>query len=154
MLDRMERRLAPRVRVLYVEDNAANVELMQRIFMGRPLLELVVATDGASARDLARTATPKLVFVDVNLPDMSGENLIAHLQTDLGEATPPLVVLSADAMSGTIDRFRALGIAEYMTKPYDIQHLLDVLDVLLDMPCGVHSHDNSEHRRNPDPANI
>jgi CheY-like chemotaxis protein len=127
-LDLMERDLAPSVQVLYVEDNVANVQLMQRIFMERPQLELLVASDGTSARELARTADPQLVFVDVNLPDMSGEELIICLQNDLGEMTPPLVVLSADAMSSTIERLRSLGIAEYITKPYDVQHLFDVID--------------------------
>lgn len=124
----MERAPFSGARVLYVEDNAANVDLMQRLFMERPNLELVVATDGKSARELAGAFPPDLVFADVNLPDMSGEELIVHLQHDLGATTPPIVVLSADAMSSTIDRLSALGIAEYMTKPYDIQHLFDVLD--------------------------
>jgi CheY-like chemotaxis protein len=124
----MQHGLAPSTRALYVEDNVANVELMQRLFMERPGLELLIATDGASARDLARTAGLQLIFVDVNLPDMSGEDLIVYLQNDLKEATPPIVVLSADAMSSTIDRLRLLGIVEYMTKPYDVQHLFDVID--------------------------
>jgi DNA-binding response OmpR family regulator len=101
---------------------------MQRLFVERPRLELLIATDGASARVLARSAVPQLIFVDVNLPDMSGEDLIVHLQNDLREATPPIVVLSADAMTSTIDRLRSLGIVEYMTKPYDVQHLFDVID--------------------------
>jgi CheY-like chemotaxis protein len=124
----MERSVARSARVLYVEDNAANVDLMQRLFMERPELELLIATDGTSARELVRTRLPELVFADVNLPDMSGEELIVHLQHDLGEVTPPIVVLSADAMSSTIERLSSLGIAEYITKPYDIQHLLDVID--------------------------
>jgi CheY-like chemotaxis protein len=128
VFDRTEDDLASNMRVLYVEDNAANADLMRRLFMERPQLELLVAMDGASALDLVRSVVPQLIFADVNLPDMSGEELIVHLQRDLGEATPPIVVLSADAMSGTIDRLRSLGIAEYMTKPYDIQHLFDVVD--------------------------
>jgi CheY-like chemotaxis protein len=128
MFDRTKDDLASNMRVLYVEDNAANVDLMRRLFMERPQLELLIAMDGASARDLVRSVVPQLIFADVNLPDMSGEELIVHLQRDLGEATPPIVVLSADAMSSTIDRLRSLGIAEYMTKPYDIQHLFDVVD--------------------------
>jgi CheY-like chemotaxis protein len=128
MVDRMERDPAPSTRALYVEDNLANVELMRRLFVERPRLELLIATDGASARVLARSAVPQLIFVDVNLPDMSGEDLIVHLQNDLREATPPIVVLSADAMTSTIDRLRSLGIVEYMTKPYDVQHLFDVID--------------------------
>ena len=124
----MERGLAPDARVLYVEDNPANVELMRRLFVERPQLELLIAIDGASARELARTALPQLVFADNNLPDMSGEELILHLQKDLGSAAPPIVVLSADAMPSTIDRLSSLGIAEYITKPYDIQHLFDVVD--------------------------
>jgi CheY-like chemotaxis protein len=115
-------------RVLYVEDNPSNVDLMQRLFVERPTLELLVATNGARAREIAKSELPRLVFVDYNLPDMSGEELIVHLRKDLGEATPPIVVLSADPLVSTIDRMSSLGIAEYMTKPYDIQHLFDVVD--------------------------
>jgi CheY-like chemotaxis protein len=128
MSDRTELGVATNTRALYVEDNLANVELMRRLFMERPRLELLIATDGASARELAGKAVLHLIFVDVNLPDMSGEDLIVHLQNDLREATPPIVVLSADAMSSTIERLKSLGIVEYMTKPYDIQHLFDVID--------------------------
>ena len=124
----MENGLAPPMQVLYVEDNPANVQLMQRLFVERPRLELLIAIDGASAREIARTADLQLVFVDVNLPDMSGEELILHLQRDLGSATPPIVVVSADALPSTIARLSSLGIAEYMTKPYDVQHLFDVID--------------------------
>jgi CheY-like chemotaxis protein len=114
--------------VLYVEDNSANVELMRRLFAERPRLELLIATDGASARELARATALQLAFVDVNLPDMSGEALILYLRKDLGEATPPIVVVSAGDMSSTVDRLSSLGIVEYMTKPYDVQHLFDVVD--------------------------
>ena len=76
----------------------------------------LIAIDGTSARELARTKLPQLVFADNNLPDMSGEELILHLRKDLGEAMPPIVVLSADAMSSTIARLSSLAIAEYMTK--------------------------------------
>jgi CheY-like chemotaxis protein len=128
MSERTDLRAATSTRALYVEDNLANVELMRRLFMERPRLELLIATDGATARELAGKAVLRLIFVDVNLPDMSGEDLIVHLQNDLREATPPIVVLSADAMSSTIERLKSLGIVEYMTKPYDIQHLFDVID--------------------------
>jgi CheY-like chemotaxis protein len=128
MSERTDLRAATSTRALYVEDNLANVELMRRLFMERPRLELLIATDGATARELAGKAVLRLIFVDVNLPDMSGEDLIVHLKNDLREATPPIVVLSADAMSSTIERLRSLGIVEYMTKPYDVQHLFDVID--------------------------
>jgi CheY-like chemotaxis protein len=116
------------MQVLYVEDNAANVQLMQRLFMERPQLELLIATDGASALELAKAADLQLVFVDVNLPDMSGEDLIVFLRHDFGPMTPPLVVLSADAAASTIERFKSIGIAEYITKPYDVQLVFDVID--------------------------
>jgi DNA-binding response OmpR family regulator len=101
---------------------------MRRLFVERPRLELLIATDGASAGELAKSTVPQVILVDVNLPDMSGEDLIVHLRNDLREATPPIVVLCADAMTITIDRLRSFGIVEYMTKPYDVQHLFDVID--------------------------
>jgi CheY-like chemotaxis protein len=115
-------------RVLHVEDNPSNIRLMERLFQERPALRLLVASDGSTARRMASEAPLSLILTDLNLPDISGENLIRALQHDLAGVTPPIVVLSADATSATIERLDALGVAEYLTKPYNVDRLLEVID--------------------------
>ena len=114
--------------VLYVEDNPSNIRLMERLFQERPALRLLVASDGSTARRMAIESPPSLILTDLNLPDISGEDLIRAFQDDLAGATPPIVVLSADATSETIERLDALGVAEYLTKPYNVDRLLEVID--------------------------
>lgn len=115
-------------RVLYVEDNSSNIRLMERIFQERPALRLLVASDGPTARQMAMETQPSLILTDLNLADMSGEDLIRALYDDLGGGTPPIVVLSADVASATIERLGALGVSEYLTKPYSIDRLLEIID--------------------------
>lgn len=115
-------------RVLYVEDNPLNIRLMERLFQERPALRLLVASDGSAARRMAVESPPSLILADLNLPDISGEDLIRALQDDLGGVTPPIVVLSADATSATIERLNALGVCAYLTKPYNLDRLLEIID--------------------------
>lgn len=118
--------------VLYVEDNSSNIRLMERLFEERPAVTLLVASDGSAARRMAAEARPELILTDLNLPDISGEDLIRALQSDFAGAAPPIVVLSADASSKTIERMKDFGAEEYLTKPFSIDRLLE----LVDLHCG------------------
>ena len=85
-----------------------------------PGLELLVATRGAAGLELARRRRPDLVLLDMNLPDLSGEDVLAALKTDAATSAIPVLVLSADA---TPERRRLLidqGAAGYLAKPLDV----------------------------------
>jgi PAS domain S-box-containing protein len=122
--------------VLYIEDNAANRVLVQRIVEWRPSVDLVSATDGKTGLALARECRPCLVFLDLHLPDISGRDVLEALRADPRTADVPVVILSADASPGQIQRLLDSGAHSYLTKPIVVRELLDTLDTILE-PGGV-----------------
>ena len=120
--------------VLYVEDNAANVRLVESVLAFRPSVRLLTATSGAQALELARRSRPAAVLLDLHLPDIPGEDVFRALRADPALARTPVVVVSADATPGQIRRLLAAGVSDYLTKPLDIDRLLAVVDELLAAP--------------------
>jgi CheY-like chemotaxis protein len=114
--------------VLYVEDNPSNIKLAETILRERPEVRLVVATQGGFALELAREHVPALVLLDLNLPDVSGEEVLRRLREDPRTAGIPVVVVSADATPGQIKRLRSAGADDYLTKPFGIREFLAVVD--------------------------
>jgi signal transduction histidine kinase len=117
--------------ILYVEDNVSNVRLMERILKRRPAVTLLHAPSGATGIDLARKLRPAAIFLDLHLPDMSGEDVLRELWADRDLRPTPIAVLSADAMGGQMRRLKAGGAAAYLTKPLEIGEVLDLIDDLL-----------------------
>jgi CheY-like chemotaxis protein len=116
--------------VLYIEDNAPNIKLVETILTLRPEVTLLAAADGRLGLELAREHLPSLVLLDLNLPDISGEEVLRRLRTDPRTAPIPVVVLSADATAGRIARLRRAGANDYLTKPFDFGQFLDLVDAL------------------------
>jgi PAS domain S-box-containing protein len=121
----------PTRRVLYIEDNLANVRLVERILEHRPNVELIVAMHGQLGLDLAAEHTPDLVLVDLNLPDISGHVLLHRLRADPHTREVPVVVVSADATPGQIASCKAAGADDYLTKPFEIPAFLALVDEFL-----------------------
>jgi signal transduction histidine kinase/ActR/RegA family two-component response regulator len=113
--------------VLYIEDNPSNVKLMERILERQPGVRLLIAGHGRLGLDLARQHSPSLVLLDLNLPDISGQQVLAELRADPRLRQVPVVVISADATPGQITRLRDAGADEYLTKPLDVSLLLDIV---------------------------
>ena len=114
--------------VVYVEDEPANVVIVERLLARRPALRCVVAPDGASGIRAVRDADPLLVLLDLHLPDMPGEEVLAALRADPRTAGVPVVVCSADAQPERIAALRAAGASAYLTKPLDLAEVLRVVD--------------------------
>ncbi len=122
-------------RVLYVEDNFVNIELMQSFFTRlRPGIELVSTMLGELALDLAREHAPHLVLLDVNLPDIDGDEVLRRLKADERTRAIPVVIVSADAIPSGIDGFLAAGAAGYITKPINVARLLEYVDLVAGDP--------------------
>jgi CheY-like chemotaxis protein len=117
--------------VLYIEDNAANVRLMERIFERRTDLRLLVATSGVAGLDIAHSQRPSVVLLDMHLPDMKGEDVLARLRGDQLTADIPVIVVSADAIDRNIQHMLQAGAATYVTKPFDALHLLQLVEELV-----------------------
>jgi PAS domain S-box-containing protein len=114
--------------VLYIEDDVANVQLVERLLMQRPNINLMTSLLGGLGVELALQYRPDLILLDVHLTDIHGFEVLERLQGDSRTVDIPVVVLSADATTWQRRRFRNAGVYEYLSKPLDLQQLLDVID--------------------------
>ena len=117
--------------LLYVEDNFQNLRLMQRLLARRPGVQLAHAPDGAQGLAYIRQHHPRLVFLDLHLPDMSGEEVLRQVVADPTIQGTSVVVLSADATASQQRRLIGEGAANYITKPFDVREVLRVIDAVL-----------------------
>ena len=118
--------------VLYVEDNPASLSLVQQILGYREDLRLLSAPDGRLGVELARAHLPKLILMDVNLPGLDGGQARTLLQADPRTAHIPIIALTANAMPRDVAQGLAAGYFRYLTKPIDVEQLLDVVDSALE----------------------
>jgi PAS domain S-box-containing protein len=117
--------------VLYIEDNTANIRLIEHVMESRPDVELLVAMTGSMGLQLAYDQRPDLILLDLHLPDLDGAEVLTLLKRYPELSTVPVVILSADATQRQIDRLLTLGADRYLSKPLDIRELLAALDSLL-----------------------
>jgi CheY-like chemotaxis protein len=117
--------------VLYIEDDPVNFTLVERILEFRPALKLMHARTGGDGVELAQAHQPKLILLDLNLPDMHGSEVLRQLQHQPATAKVPVVVLSADATPSQIERLLTAGARNYLTKPFDIDPFLAVVDEMV-----------------------
>jgi len=120
--------------LLYIEDNPANLRLVEEIVAFRHDLRLLSAHDGHLGLQLARAHRPEVILMDLNLPGMSGYEVLRLLQTDPEMAKIPVVALTANAMPRDIERGLAAGFHRYLTKPIDIDKFTEAINSTLDQP--------------------
>lgn len=118
-------------KILYVEDNLSNQRLVSRLLSRYANLDLDLAADALRGLYLARTKQPDLILMDINLPGMDGYEALEVLKTDPSTREIPVVALSANAMSHDIDKGKSAGFHYYLTKPINLQQLMEVLNTLL-----------------------
>ena len=118
--------------VLYVEDNRVNFLLVEQLLMIWSMVELHHAETGARALELARVVEPKLVILDVHLPDMDGLQVLRRLREEPAFARARVAVLSASAMPGDVAAAREAGVVEYWAKPLDVPRFLKDVQRLLE----------------------
>ncbi len=121
--------LAP-LSVLYVEDNPANLRLVQLIVERHPRIRMLSAMSARPALALARREQPDLILLDIHLPDIDGFALLAQLQADPTTRPIPVIALTAHAMPDDERRARAAGFRDFLAKPLDVDRLDAVLDAL------------------------
>jgi PAS domain S-box-containing protein len=121
----------PKRTVLYVEDNSANLELVEQLIARRPDLHLLSAVDGEIGVALARAWLPGLIVMDINLPGISGYEALNILRLDPATAHIPIIALSANAMPRDIEKGLAAGFFSYLTKPIMVNEFMAALDTAL-----------------------
>ena len=123
-----------RHKILYIEDNLSNLKLIERVLAGRGDIELVSAMQGRLGMELARQHQPRMILLDLHLPDLTGEHVLRRLRDDDATASIPVVMVSADATTGQVQRLLSAGATAYLTKPLEVAKLLSVVDDVLAVP--------------------
>jgi PAS domain S-box-containing protein len=118
--------------LLYVEDNPANLELVEQLIARRPDLRLLSAADGNLGIEYARTCLPEVILMDINLPGLSGIEAMKILRADKATAHIPIIALSANAVPRDIERGLEAGFFDYITKPIVVGKFMEALDAALD----------------------
>jgi signal transduction histidine kinase/CheY-like chemotaxis protein len=129
-LDAPPKRAGARARILYIEDNPANVEVVSRFLRSRPDVQLHSVMSGQSGLDMARREIPDLILLDLHLPDLPGGEVLKRLKADPATAGIPVAVLSAEAAPSVIRAMRDRGVAGYLTKPLNLTELGKLVDCL------------------------
>ncbi|MFA6445586.1 MAG: ATP-binding protein, partial [Sterolibacterium sp.] len=118
--------------LLYVEDNQANLKLIEQIIARHPDLRLLTAVNGRSGVELARDKQPDVILMDINLPDISGTEALKILREDPVTAHIPVVAVSANAMPRDIKMGLEAGFFRYITKPIKVNEFMEALAVALE----------------------
>jgi PAS domain S-box-containing protein len=122
---------APRRTVLYIEDNPANMMLVEQLVARRPDLRLLTAVNATLGLKLAQASLPEVILMDINLPGISGIDALKILGRDPATAHIPVVALSAKAMLRDIQVGIEAGFFRYLTKPIKVKEFMETLDVAL-----------------------
>jgi PAS domain S-box-containing protein len=120
--------------VLYFEDNPANLALVERLLERRSDVRLLVAVDAQIGLQLARYWLPDVILMDINLPGITGYEVLALLRADPAMASIPVIAVSANAMPRDIARGMAAGFRRYLTKPIQVVEFMEAIDEAL---CSV-----------------
>jgi CheY-like chemotaxis protein len=118
--------------LLYVEDNPANLTLVERLISRRKDLRMLSATDGHTGVELARSALPDVILMDINLPGISGIEAMKILRLDKTTAHIPVLALSANAMARDIQKGLEAGFLRYLTKPIKVSEFMEALNLALE----------------------
>ncbi|HQQ75483.1 MAG TPA: response regulator, partial [Pseudomonadales bacterium] len=117
--------------LLYIEDNPANMRLVEQLIARRADMQLLTATDASLGIALAREKLPEVILMDINLPGISGIQAMKILRDDRLTAHIPVLAISANAMPGDIERGMKAGFSGYLTKPINVSEFMEALDSAL-----------------------
>ncbi len=118
--------------LLYVEDIPANLKLVEQIIVRQPNLRLLTAVNGNNGIAIARGSQPDVILLDINLPDISGLEVLKILLADPATAHIPIMALTANAMPRDIKKGLQAGFFRYITKPLKINEFMDALNKALE----------------------
>jgi two-component system cell cycle response regulator DivK len=114
--------------VLYIEDNADNIRLIERLLKRRPYTELHVAMNGRDGVQAATDQRPGLILLDNRLPDATGSEILRQLASAEATAGIPVIILTGDSGQAAADELLASGASEFLEKPFDIHQLMATID--------------------------
>ena len=112
------------ITILCIEDNVVNIRLIEAAMRRIPNVKLVTAIQGQIGLDLAKQIAPDMILLDLQLPDIPGDEILRRLRSRPATTNTPIVITSAHASPHEVERLLALGATAYLTKPIDIRQLL------------------------------
>ncbi len=118
--------------VLYVEDNPANLKLVEQIIARHPDISLLTAVNGNSGVEIAHASVPDVILMDINLPGINGFEALKILRADPVTTHIPVIAISANAMPRDIERGMKAGFFRYITKPIRVDEFMQALDLALE----------------------
>jgi CheY-like chemotaxis protein len=118
--------------VLYVEDNPANLKLVEQIMSRHPNINLLTATDGKQGVEIAQKKQPDVILMDINLPELTGFQALEILKNNVATSHIPIIAVSANAMPCDIKKGIDAGFFRYITKPIRVNELMTVLNLALE----------------------
>jgi CheY-like chemotaxis protein len=118
--------------LLYVEDNPANLKLVEQIIVRHPEMRLLTAVNGKSGIEIAHESRPDVILMDINLPGINGFEALKILRSDPATAHIPVIAISANAMPRDIERGLEAGFYCYITKPIMVTEFMDALNVAME----------------------
>lgn len=118
--------------VLQVEDNQANASVVEQLIGRRSDLALLTATTGFQGIEMAMTHLPEVILLDINLPDIGGQEVLAALRANPLTCHIPVIALSSNAYQKQIQDGLKAGFFRYLTKPFKLDELLSMIDLALD----------------------
>jgi PAS domain S-box-containing protein len=118
--------------LLYIEDNPANLTLVEQIIARHPYLRLLTAVNGSSGIEIAFGSQPDVILMDINLPDINGFEALKILRSDPATMHIPVVAISANAMPRDIKKGLEAGFFQYITKPIKVKEFMDALKVAME----------------------
>jgi CheY-like chemotaxis protein len=133
--------------LLYVEDNPANLMLVEQIIEDQPNLRMLSASDGRLGVGMAKAHLPDVILMDINLPGINGFEALKLLREDPATKQIPVVALSANAMPRDILKGLEAGFFRYLTKPIKVKELIDSLSQALENKSVVSKADESSQTR-------
>ena len=119
------------IKVLYIEDNIANLKVVETLLSQYDQFELIFATSGNLGFELIKHHLPDVILLDIHLPDIEGYQVLKAIQNNARTAGIPVIALSADAMPCDIEKGLNAGFKKYLTKPVDLHGLIETLNEYL-----------------------
>jgi len=118
--------------LLYVEDNPANMKLVEQIIARHPDMRLLTAVTGNKGIDIARVSQPEVILMDINLPGINGFEALKILRSDPATAHIPVIAISGNATPRDIEKGLGAGFFRYITKPINVDEFMEALNVALE----------------------
>ena len=118
--------------LLYIEDNPADLKLVEDIIARHPNIRLLIAVTGNSGIEIARVSQPDVILMDINLSDISGFKALNILRSDSITAHIPVIALSANTMPLNIESGLEEGFFRYLTKPVELSEFMNALGLALE----------------------